>query len=199
MTKRPDPHERRQEIVEAAFRLLVAEGITGVSLRKVAAESGINIGSVRHYFTSHEELLEAAAIEAGERMGRRLAHHPGAALRGLTGQAALDGMQAIIEDVLPMDEPRTHEAIVVMELIMASRTMPVFRPVVAQMGKDLVVVLEEALVAVDSPAPRSDAEQLAAFIGGLTIDAITPHGTAAPIDSGALVSAFVTRLLMPGR
>lgn len=65
---RIDPRERRRDIVRAAFRLVVAEGVAGMSLRKVAAESGLNIGSVRHYFRGHDELLIAAAEEAGDRM-----------------------------------------------------------------------------------------------------------------------------------
>ena len=44
MPVRIDPEKRRQQVLEAAFRLVVAEGIDGVSLRKVAEESGLNIG-----------------------------------------------------------------------------------------------------------------------------------------------------------
>lgn len=57
MPARIDPQERRQEVIRAAFRLVVAEGIEGVSLRKVADESGLNVGSVRHYFDGHHDLL----------------------------------------------------------------------------------------------------------------------------------------------
>ncbi|WP_198587525.1 TetR/AcrR family transcriptional regulator, partial [Brevibacterium epidermidis] len=73
MPARIDPEERRQQVIEAAFRLVIVDGIEGVSLRKVADESGLNIGSVRHYFDGHHDLLTAAAEEAGDRMGRRLA------------------------------------------------------------------------------------------------------------------------------
>ena len=44
MPARIDPEQRRQQVIEAAFRLVVAEGMEGVSLRKVADESGLNIG-----------------------------------------------------------------------------------------------------------------------------------------------------------
>lgn len=94
--------------------------------RKVAAEADLNIGSVRHFFGGHEDLLAAAAQEAGDRMGRRLEHHPVEQLRGLTGEKALNALQDLLEQVLPVDEPRKVEAIVVLEFIRASRTQAVF-------------------------------------------------------------------------
>ncbi|MFC7329074.1 TetR/AcrR family transcriptional regulator [Marinactinospora rubrisoli] len=177
MPARIDPRQRRGHVVEAAFRLVVAEGIDGLSLRKVAAESGLNIGSVRHYFNGHEDLLAAAAEEAGDRMGRRLAHHPVDGLRGLTGAAALDALQALVEEVLPVDDERRDESIVVLELILAARTRPVFRPISERMAADLGRVVLDALTALGVRDPETGAAQITALIGGLTIDTVTPHGS----------------------
>ncbi|GAB3680259.1 TetR/AcrR family transcriptional regulator [Saccharopolyspora tripterygii] len=176
MPARIDPQERRQQVVEAAFRLVVADGWQSVSLRKVADESGLNIGSVRHYFAGHQDLLAAAAEEAGARMGRRLAEHPVEHLRGVRGDAALDAAQAMVEAVMPVDDARREEAIMVVELITASRTMPVFRAMAERMGEDLAAVLREALDALGVPEADLAAAQLSAVIGGLTIDSVTPHG-----------------------
>lgn len=49
MPARIDAEERRQYVIDAAFRLIVAEGLEGLTLRKVAAEANLNIGSVRHF------------------------------------------------------------------------------------------------------------------------------------------------------
>ncbi|RBP67149.1 TetR family transcriptional regulator [Brevibacterium sanguinis] len=177
MPARIDPKQRRRQVIEAAFRLVVAEGVAGMSLRKVAEESGLNIGSVRHYFDGHEDLLAAAAEEAGERMGRRLAAQPAEALRGLRGDAALDAVQSMVEAVLPVDDERRDEATVVLELIMASRTMPVFQSISQRMGADLAAVLSEAFEELEVAEADIAAAQVAATIGGLTIDALTPHGS----------------------
>ncbi|MBV2364679.1 TetR/AcrR family transcriptional regulator [Streptomonospora nanhaiensis] len=195
MPARIDPQERRQEVIRAAFRLVVAEGIEGVSLRKVADESGLNVGSVRHYFDGHHDLLTAAAEEAGARMGRRLASHPAEGLRGLTGEAALDALQALVEAVMPVDEPRRDEAIVVVELIMASRTMPVFRATSERMAVDLAAVLREALDFLDVPDVDLAAAQLAAVIGGLTLDTVTPHGALSVERMRAVLRAHLRMLL----
>lgn len=192
---RIDPCERRRDIVRAAFRLVVAEGVAGMSLRKVAAESGLNIGSVRHYFRGHDELLIAAAEEAGDRMGRRLAGHPVEALRGLAGDAARDALQELVEAVLPMDEERRLEAIVVTELIVASRTRPVFAPSAERMGVDLRQVIAAALEALGVPDPAGRAAGLTAVIGGLTLDALTPHGRLAPERLRAILRQHLRLIL----
>lgn len=176
MPARIDPDQRRQQVVEAAFRLVVEGGLEGLSLRKVAVESGLNVGSVRHYFDGSQDLLVAAAEEAGERMGRRLARHPVEGLRGLTGETAIDAMRELVEELLPVDEERRDEAIVVLELILASRTRPVLETVAARMGRDLTAVLTGAFDALGVPDPGSRAAGLSALVGGLTIDAVTPHG-----------------------
>lgn len=186
---------RRQEVIEAAFRLVVAEGIDGLSLRKVAKESGLNIGSVRHYFDGHHGLLAAAAQEAGDRMGRRLATHPVERLRELRGAEAMDAFQSLVEEVLPIDEQRRDETLVVVELIMASRTRPVLHAMSERMGADLAEVICEALRALGVRDPDTATAQLTATIGGLTLDTVTPHGSLTPERIRQVLRAQVQMLL----
>lgn len=54
---------RRQELREAAFRVLQREGAAGTTLEKVAAEAGASKGIVLHYFRSKDELFEQAMRE----------------------------------------------------------------------------------------------------------------------------------------
>lgn len=195
MPARIDPEQRRQQVIEAAFRLVIADGIEGVSLRKVADESGLNIGSVRHYFDGHHDLLTAAAEEAGDRMGRRLAEHPVKGLRGLRGDAALDALQALVETVMPIDDVRRAEAIIVVELIIASRTRPVFHAMSERMGADLFAVMRDALDELEVSDPDLAAAQLVAVIGGLTMDAVTPHGALSIERVRAVLRAHLRLLL----
>ncbi|MFD5556814.1 TetR/AcrR family transcriptional regulator [Streptomyces sp. NPDC127068] len=177
MPARIDLEQRRRDVIEAAFRLLVAEGVSGMSLRKVAAESGWNIGSVRHYFDDHRTLLMAAATEIGDRMGRRLTRHSADALAGLRGEVAVDALQEMVEELLPIDEERRVESIVLTEFIVAARVNPVFRPVTEQMAADVRTVFTDALGALGVPEPAEEAERLVAVLGGLVIDSVTPHGS----------------------
>lgn len=52
-----DHQQRRAEIVHAVWQLIARRGIEGVTLRAVAAEAGISMGRVQHYFSSREELV----------------------------------------------------------------------------------------------------------------------------------------------
>ncbi|GAA0912301.1 TetR/AcrR family transcriptional regulator [Streptomyces thermoalcalitolerans] len=177
MPARIDLEQRRKDVVEAAFRLLVAEGFSGLSLRKVAAESGLNIGSVRHYFDDHRHLLMAVATEVGRRMEKRLTRYPADTLAGLTGESAVDALQERLEELLPLDEERRAEAIVLIEFIVAARVNPIFRPVTEQMAADMRQVITDALRVLDVHDPAEEAERLTALLVGLTLDAVTPHGS----------------------
>lgn len=190
-----DLRQRRQQVIEAAFRLVVKNGIDGLSLRKVADESGLNIGSVRHYFNGYRELLSAVAQEAGDRMARRLAQYPVTKLRGLHGEAAVDALQLVVEAVLPIDQERLAEAIIIVEFIMASRTKPVFRPTIERMGSDLTAVLSEALEELAVPDATFAATQLAAMVGGLTLDTVTAHGDLNAETLKTVLRSYLRQLL----
>lgn len=191
MPVRIDADTRRREIVDAALRLVVADGLAAATFRRVAAEAGLNIGSVRHYFTDHETLIVAVATEVGDRMGRRLARHAAAPDDRL---AAKRHLVRLLEELVPLDDERHREAVVLMEIIAAARTDPAFEPVVRQMAADLRAVLVEALAAAAIAAPERQAVHLAALISGLSLDAVTPHGSIDPATIRAVLEQHVATL-----
>jgi AcrR family transcriptional regulator len=54
--------ERAQEVLAAARALVVAEGFACLSMRRVAAEAGMSLSNVQHYFSSKEALTEAVML-----------------------------------------------------------------------------------------------------------------------------------------
>jgi AcrR family transcriptional regulator len=68
-----DAVERRREIAEAVWRVIVREGLDHVSVRSVAREAGVSMGSLRHYFLTQAELLSFAMRTVMDRIERRLA------------------------------------------------------------------------------------------------------------------------------
>jgi AcrR family transcriptional regulator len=60
--KKIDHQARRLELTEALWRITRRDGWDAISLRKVAAEAGVSMGMVQHYFTTKDEML-AFAIE----------------------------------------------------------------------------------------------------------------------------------------
>jgi AcrR family transcriptional regulator len=53
---------RAQDILQAARSLLAAEGYAGLSMRRVAAEAGMSLSNVQHYYGSKDLLLEALLL-----------------------------------------------------------------------------------------------------------------------------------------
>jgi AcrR family transcriptional regulator len=178
MPARIDPVQRRGHIVEAALRLVVTEGLSAATFRRVAAESHLNIGSVRHYFADHESLVVAVVTEAGNRMGQRLVKHTPPESCDVIEQR--QHLLALLEELVPLDEERHREAVILMEVIAASRTTPAFRAATAQMATDLQDVLVKALKDMAVPQPSLEAQRLASLLSGLALDAVTAHGTRTP-------------------
>ncbi|MBF6352327.1 MULTISPECIES: TetR/AcrR family transcriptional regulator [Nocardia] len=175
MPIRIDADTRRRHIVEAALRLIVAGGPAAATFRKVAAEARLNIGSVRHYFADHETLVVAVATEVGDRMDRRLARHPAGAAGDRA--AAKRHLLRVLEELVPLDDERHREAVILMEVVTAARINPAFEPVARQMAASLRRVLVDALTAAGTSDPGQQAVHLAALISGLSLDAVTPHGS----------------------
>lgn len=60
MPKQVDREQRRRHLGEAVLRLIATGGLEAASLRNVAAEAGVSMGTVQHYFTSKQEMLAFA-------------------------------------------------------------------------------------------------------------------------------------------
>jgi TetR/AcrR family transcriptional regulator, transcriptional repressor of bet genes len=60
MPKQVDHDERRREIAAAVLRLVTTRGVESASLRSVAAEAGVSMGAVQHYFKTKDEMLRFA-------------------------------------------------------------------------------------------------------------------------------------------
>jgi AcrR family transcriptional regulator len=77
-----------------------------VSLRHVAAEAGVSMGMVQHYFHTKEQMLLFALDSMEERVGARFA----AELAGLPDPPPpRAAVRAFLVQLLPLDEPRLQE------------------------------------------------------------------------------------------
>lgn len=180
------PRERqsgatRRRVLDAVFRLVAEGGVSEASLRKVADASGVNIGSVRHYFGSHEALMTAAAEEAGARMERRLAPVLGGGPPPATAEERRAHVEAVARALLPLRPEERAELIVLVEFVTAARLRPEFRPLARRMGADMREVFRRALRTARVPRADLEAERLVALVEGLTYELVYPHGaTGAP-------------------
>ena len=94
--------EALTRVVEAAWRVVAAQGVHGATMRGIAAEAGVTTGFVTHYFDDKGELLAEVLRynnrRAGERVAAAIGEH-----RGLVG------IEGAVEALLPIDEDRRRE------------------------------------------------------------------------------------------
>lgn len=112
-----DHESRREEIAAAAWRVIVRDGVAGASVRSVAAEAGLSVGSLRHVFASQSQLLAFAMKLVIDRAGERVRRLPRA-------PSPLESAEAIAEELLPLDEDRRLEMEVYLALFSASGADP---------------------------------------------------------------------------
>ena len=72
MPKIVDHDVQRVKFAEAAMRLIAQHGLEGLTMRAVAAESGLSYGSLFHYFRSKDELLVHAVRHSTSLQGERI-------------------------------------------------------------------------------------------------------------------------------
>lgn len=173
MPKVVDPEKRRARIADAVFALIERGGVEEASLRNVATESGLNIGSVRHYVDGHEGMLIDAVQEMARRVERRVEGRVSAlgardpTDRRAMGEAALD----MLEELLPLDDERRREVVVWLAFCERSRVTPELQ----EHARELVdgsrqlcrPLLEAAGVAPDALDLAS--QSLAGAVDGLAI------------------------------
>ncbi|AUI57395.1 TetR/AcrR family transcriptional regulator [Amycolatopsis sp. BJA-103] len=121
--KQVDHTARRVEIAEALRRLTATRGLEGVSLRHVAAEAGISMGLVQHYFKTKDEMLLFAIERRSQMYEERLKARLDAGEVPSTPKAIL---RAIIAEILPLDERRRGDWLMGVAFFIRSISDPSF-------------------------------------------------------------------------
>ncbi|MGD1932959.1 MAG: TetR/AcrR family transcriptional regulator, partial [Candidatus Phaeomarinobacter sp.] len=100
MPKIVDHDTRRAELVEASWAVIAAEGLEGLTMRKVADAAGCTTGRITHYFADREALVLAALRAVNGATGSRTD-----AL--LSGDAPPEEKLILcLEEGLPLDKTR---------------------------------------------------------------------------------------------
>lgn len=183
MPKFVDAALRRQEVVEAVFRIVAADGLERASLREVADEAELAVGSVRHYFASSDELLAHSFGVVVDRIVGRLTAADDRLAEARPGTPEHhQGVLTLLGELLPLDDERAVDACVWMAFKNAARTKPFLaaeadrshRAVAAIIGRLVMEVSAAASTdgTVDQHRLVTEAERLLATLDGLTMHAL---------------------------
>ncbi|WP_406478668.1 TetR/AcrR family transcriptional regulator [Streptomyces platensis] len=178
MPKIVDPGARRRAVAEAVLRVVRREGVEGASLRNVAEEAGLAVGSVRHYFAGHDEVLIFAMTELSARIEHRVRIHAERLLDpGAAGEHRARA-EELLSEFLPLDEERREEAMLWQAFTTAARTRPALRPHAVELEagmRDLVKRVlrgaQEAGSLLDDLDTELETLRLSALLDGLTLQA----------------------------
>ncbi|GHC54400.1 TetR/AcrR family transcriptional regulator [Streptomyces cinnamoneus] len=188
MPKIVDREARRRAVADAVFRIVARDGLEHASLRNIADEAGLVVGSVRHYFTGHGDMLIFAMDELAGRIDARVRGHA-ARLLGAAADAGerRAATEELLGEFLPLDDVRHEEAVLWLAFTTAARTRPELRP----RADELQQGMHELLTRILTEARRAgalaegldvgtEALRLSALLDGLALqaalwpDAVTP-------------------------
>ena len=91
-----DHAARRKDFVEAAYAMIVEEGLDNTTVRSVAKKAGYTTGALVHYFKDNDELSREALNYFGDELRARMvdAHQH---------NSGRDGLRATLIEALPTD------------------------------------------------------------------------------------------------
>ncbi|RJQ86239.1 TetR/AcrR family transcriptional regulator [Amycolatopsis panacis] len=206
MPKVVDGEQRRAHIADAVLRLAARDGLNAVSLRAVATEAELNIGSVRHYFDSQHALLRFAMQATIDRVSARLLAHREAMppMAGLSRAEIVDRLTDFFAELLPLDERRRSEATVLVEFLIAARADPGLADLAAETIRGTVTLARRILDALAGTGtfapgdPEVEAPRLAALLDGLVFRAILQPEVTTGAECLAVLRAHLTGLSREG-
>ena len=182
--------ERREEIAEAAWKVIEREGLARADLRKIAREVGYTTGVITHYFRDKRELMSFAF---GLLVDRSMAR--------MSRASAEAGLMEALAQVLPLDKERRRETTVWLAMVSASLTDPElaeelrlrYRQAREAMLPVFGIALEQGL----GEDPEDVGDELLAVVDGITIDALSDPGRYPPDRQLALLRRALVRLGLP--
>ena len=174
-----DAEARRGEVVDAVFRIIAVDGLERASLREVADEAGLAVGSVRHYFASSEELLGYSFATVIDRIIFRVSRALDTVEQHTAGTVEHhEAVLTLLCELLPLDEERAVDAYVWMAFKNAARIRPFLAAEADRSHRGVAAVvgrLVTDLVPDDGNGQQSlviEAERLLATIDGLCMHAL---------------------------
>jgi AcrR family transcriptional regulator len=164
---------RRRDVAEAVWRVVRREGLEGASVRAVAGEAGLSMGSLRHYFPSQSDLHAFAMRLVTDRIRARVEALPA------TPDPRRWAM-GVLEQMIPVDADRRAES----EVWLAFSARALVDPELCALrdeGWDLLREVCHNLVRrfADAGAPHLDLDVEAARLHAL-VDGLLVHGVLRP-------------------
>ncbi|WP_299488310.1 TetR/AcrR family transcriptional regulator [Acaryochloris sp. IP29b_bin.137] len=164
--------DRRLEVSEAAWRVIVREGLDRTSMRAIAQEMNCTTGVVTHYFRNKQELILFALHQVTKRLQKLMEH----AIANVSG---CDRLVAMLSSFLPIDKERQE----ILRVWVAFLGYAIGREGLMvdhqQSAGELRQVIIQELVALQNQgeicsgiSPEQEANILLALVNGVSLDSL---------------------------
>lgn len=192
MPKRVDPDVRREQVADAVIDEIAEHGLRSVTLARIAARTGLAIGSIRHYFgDTLREVMRFTLSVLTQRLVRR-------------APAMSDDPVARITDVIayaaPTSDQERRENIALVEYRVMGRTDPELAADIAAtslQGAEVIRSLVRDALAdrmIDEEALHREALLLLALVEGFSFSSALAAAPLDETDVRAIVAAAMHRL-----
>lgn len=165
MTPRIDVDARKERLAEAVWQVILDRGISGVSVRSVADQAGVVVGSLRHVFPTRAELMQFSAELMLRRATDRVLAVP-------PNDAPEQYVLEVVERLLPLTADSRAELEVNLALAAEAAALPELTAIkdeahrqLKELSFDLVQLLSNGSSDLANTSAR--AERLHALIDGL--------------------------------
>nr|WP_125654789.1 TetR family transcriptional regulator C-terminal domain-containing protein [Paenibacillus baekrokdamisoli] len=172
MPKIVDHKKQREKLAEATWRVIRRDGLERASVRNIAAEAGLSVGSMRHYFSTHSELLAFSMKLVSNKVNAQFQSFVS------TGNLQEDILQLLYE-LLPLDKERSAEMEVWIAFTAKALVDPALQSLSLQVSNEMragISWMIDSLIQYEPGCSHLDAkietERLLALIDGLALHAI---------------------------
>jgi DNA-binding transcriptional regulator YbjK len=154
---------RREQILEAALRVIGRDGRSAVTHRAVAQEAGVPLGSTTYYFDSRDDLLAQALEHVARNETERYAQLGQELRQAKTSRQLAD----MLMDELVFEAQDRNVYIAEYELWLEAGRRPELREAAAAWCDAVQLAIAGALEKLGSTDPAADASLVVAAMDGL--------------------------------
>jgi AcrR family transcriptional regulator len=187
MPKIVDHDERREEILQAAIRVIDTVGLDNTTTRAIALESGYSNGVLSHYFQDKDDILQSILVKTHREFMERVEN-------SMRGKDEFGRLWAMLMQNLPLDGVRRVETLMEMTFWPRAVSSPTSRQFQHDAADELLTWLRRLITDVRG-AGRLNSDLLDADIAELLIAVIDGLSVHAELFPKRLPAAYQKKLM----
>lgn len=166
MPRTMDREARKAQLAEAVWQVILDRGVSAVSIRSVAEQAGVAVGSLRYVFPTRTELIAFSAELTVQRATERILSTP-------ASDDPREYALTIIENLLPLEPDSRAEMEVNLALFTEYAAVPEIATIRGHAHRQIAMVasrvIEMLTGAASTPEAIDAARRVHALIDGLAL------------------------------